>query len=76
MDQEKLTQQVDGLELKLKEMTETMWLKEVPEHDTPTQRWRKEWARLVRDAEAGPVLAMPPTRAEVLSMTRRSRCRL
>jgi len=28
-----------------------MWLEEVPEHDTPRQRWRNAWAGWVRETK-------------------------
>lgn len=43
-----------------------MWLQEVPEHDTPTQRWKTAWAGWVREAGSGVTLALPLTRSLVI----------
>ena len=43
-----------------------MWLQEVPEHDTPTQRWKTAWAGWIREAGSGVTLALPLTRSLVI----------
>ena len=42
-----------------------MWMSAIPEEDTPTERWRKEWKGFFKETGRGMALALPPTRAEV-----------
>ena len=42
-----------------------LWMQEIPEEDTPTQKWRKKWGSFVKDDAGGFALAVPMRLADV-----------
>ena len=53
-------------EANARERAMLMWVKELPEHDTPTEEWKKVWAGYFTEGAAGSMeLSFPRTRAEV-----------